>query len=189
LLSWDTEKNEIMDRAGGAKNLVTVSASLPQRRGRRPITIRGPIHVQCGDHGEHLRLLPIIEEVIGWPHVEPSPLPVGSGNLLSLQLSKDAPIEDSSMFIIGREFARVLFGSPTIYLTLPLTWAHWAIVRGWVEPHFSSSFGVMPPGVMVVYTPRDEFEMNVCRSLFRVSYDFSLKTRKEESPETNTVAS
>jgi hypothetical protein len=29
--------------------------------------------------------------------------------------------------------------------------AHWAMMRGWVEPHFSSSFGLVPPGVIVVY--------------------------------------
>ena len=30
---------------------------------------------------------------------------------------------------MGQEFARVLFGAPTIYLTLPFSCAHWAIVR------------------------------------------------------------
>jgi hypothetical protein len=83
--------------------------------------------------------------------------------------------DDPSVFIIGR----VLFGAPTIYLTLPLTCAHWAIIRGWAEPHFSSSFGSVPPGVMLVYTPRDEDEAPVCRSLFRVSYNFSLQERRE----------
>ena len=29
--------------------------------------------------------------------------------------------------------------------------ANWAMMRGWVEPHFSSSFGLVPPGVIVVY--------------------------------------
>jgi hypothetical protein len=48
------------------------------------------------------------------------------------------------------------------------------VVRGWAEPHFSSSFGLVPPGVMVVYTPRDEHEAAVCQSLFWVSYNFSL---------------
>ena len=49
------------------------------------------------------------------------------------------------------------------------------IVRGWAEPHFSSSFGVMPPGVMVIYAPRDEQEKAVCRSLFRSSYACSVE--------------
>ena len=44
--------------------------------------------------------------------------------------------------------------------------------------HFSVSFGLVSPGVMVVYTPRDQHEVAVCRSLFWVSYNFSM-TREE----------
>ena len=51
------------------------------------------------------------------------------------------------------------------------------------EPHFSSAFGLVPPGVMVVYTPRDEHEVAVCRSLFWVSYNFSLIERSNKSVE------
>jgi hypothetical protein len=47
-------------------------------------------------------------------------------------------------------------------------------LRKWAEPHFSSSFGLVPPGVMVIYTPRDEQERTVCRSLFRTAYAYSL---------------
>jgi hypothetical protein len=177
-----------MDRLRKAKKFVDISADLPKRRGRRPITIRGPIHVQCGEHGDERRLRAIVEQVTAWPHVEAGPLPIGSANFLSLQLAEDSPVQDSSVFISGREFGRVLLGSPTIYLTLPLQLAHWAIVRGWAEPHFFSSFGVMPPGVMVVYTPRDEYEVAVCRSLVWVSYDFSLNANKYESAETNLKA-
>ena len=172
-----------MDRLGTTKKLVSMSANLPKRQGRRPITIRGPIHVQCTDNGDDRRLRAIVEKVMAWPHVEADPLPIGSKNFLSLQLAGDAPVRDHSVFISGREFGKVLFGSPTIYLALPLEWAHWAIVRGWAEPHFSSSFGVMPPGVMVVYTPRDAYETAVCRSLFWVSHNFSLSDSEKNSPQ------
>jgi hypothetical protein len=177
-----------MDRLQRAKKSANISADLPKRQGRRPITIRGPIHVQCGDHGDERGLHAIVEQVMAWPHVDAGPLPIGSANFLSLRLAEDFPVQDSSVFISGREFGRVLLGSPTIYLALPLEWAHWAIVRGWAEPHFLSSFGVMPPGVMVVYTPRDEYEVAVCRSLVSVSYDFSLNANKYESAETNLKA-
>ena len=163
-----------MDKFGSAQNLISVSASLPKRRGKRPVTIRGPLHVQCGDQGDDRRLHHLIDKVTAWPNVEAGPLPVGSGDLVSLQVGEDVATGDPSVFITGREFGRVLFGAPTIYLTLPLSCAHWAVVRGWAEPHFSSSFGLVPPGVMVVYTPRDEHEAAVCQSLFWVSYNFSL---------------
>jgi len=172
-----------MDRFRGAKNLITISPSLPNRRGKRPITIRGPLHVQCGDHGDDRELRDLVDEVIAWPHIEAGPLPVGSVDLVSLQVGREVATGDPSVFITGREFGRVLFGAPTIYLTLPLSCAHWAIVRGWAEPHFSGSFGLVPPGVMVVYTPRDEHELAVCRSLFWVSYNFSLTDRRRNSDE------
>jgi hypothetical protein len=164
-----------MDRFRSANNLVTISPSLPNRRGKRPVTIRGPLHVQCGNHGDDRELHHLVDEVIAWPDIEAGPLPVGSAGLVSLKVGEEVATADPSAFITGREFGRVLFGAPTIYLTLPLSWAHWAIIRGWAEPHFSSSFGLLPPGVMVVYTPRDEDEAAVCRSLFRVSYNFSLR--------------
>ena len=66
------------------------------------------------------------------------------------------------------------------HLALPLTSAHWAIVRGWAEPHFSGSFGFVPPGVMVVYTPRDEQEAAVFLSLFWISYNFALTARRRD---------
>jgi hypothetical protein len=136
------------------------------------MTIRGPLHVQCSDHGDDRELRHLVDEVKAWPHIEAGPLPMGSVHQVSLQVGEEAATNSPAVFISGREFGRVLFDAPTIYLTLPLTCAHWAIIRGWAEPHFSSSFGLVPPGVMVVYTPRDEYEVAVCRSLFWVSYNF-----------------
>jgi hypothetical protein len=174
-----------MDRFGSIKSPISISASLPNRRGKRPITICGPLHVQCGDHGDDRALRRLVEQIIAWPEIEAGPLPVGSADLISLQVSEEVATGDPSAFITGREFGRVLFGAPTIYLTLPLSCAHWAIVRGWAEPHFSGRFGLVPPGVMVVYTPRDEHESAVCRSLFWVSYNFSLAERRRKSDECN----
>jgi hypothetical protein len=174
-----------MDRFGSAQNLITISPSLPNRRGKRPVTIRGPLHVQCGDYGDDIALRHLVDEVIAWPDIEAGPLPVGSADLVSLQVGEDVATGDPSVFITGREFGRVLFGAPTIYLALPLGCAHWAIIRGWAEPHFSSSFGLVPPGVMVVYTPRDEHEVAVCRSLFWASYNCSLSERRKNSAEWN----
>ena len=172
-----------MDRFGSANNLITISPSLPNRRGKRPVTIRGPLHVQCGDHGDGIALRHLVDEVLAWPDIEAGPLPVGSADLVSLQVGEEVATGDPSVFITGREFGRVLFGAPTIYLALPLSCAHWAIIRGWAEPHFSSSFGLVPPGVMVVYTPRDEHEVAVCRSLFWVSYNFCLSERRKNFAE------
>ena len=47
----------------------------------------------------------------------------------------------------------MLLAVPTIILVLPLACAHWAIVKGWAESHYLQSFGLMPTGTVIVYTP------------------------------------
>jgi hypothetical protein len=172
-----------MNKLQNEIGLPTESLTLPIRRGKRPSMIRGPFHVQCSDNGDERLLCELVEEVVAWPGIEASPFPIIRRELVSLRVNDSQATDDRSIFITGTEFGRVLFGAPTIYLTLPLSCAHWTIVRGWAEPHFSSSFGLVPPGVMVIYTPRDEQEKAVCRSLFRTSYTFSLKERMGSSAE------
>ncbi len=167
-----------MDRFEGGKKLINIAPGLPNRRGKRPITAGCPIHIQCTDHGDDRALRDLMEEVMTWPDIETGPLR-SRADLISLRVDEDVATRDRSAFITGREFGRVLFAAPTIYLTLPLVCAHWAIVRGWAEPHLSSGSGLVPPGLMVVYTPRDEYEVMVCRSLFWVSYNFSLREEKK----------
>jgi hypothetical protein len=53
--------------------------------------------------------------------------------------------------------------------------AHWAIVRGWAEPHYLGSFGLMPAGVVVVYTPKDQEELSVSYALFHAAYYSALE--------------
>ena len=174
---------EYKEENGQIRNLINDSANLPPRRGKRPITLRGPLHVQCSDNGDEGLLRGLVEEVGAWSNIEAGPFPIGSAELVSFRVDEDLANDDLSIFITGREFGRVLFGAPTIYLTLPLSCAHWAIVRGWAEPHFYGSFGLVPPGVMVIYTPRDEGEMVVCRSLFWISYNFALAARPSNAEE------
>src|SRR5207244_335783 len=123
-----------MDRFGSAKNRMNISPDLPNRPGQRPITIRGPLHVQCSDNGDDRALRHLVDEVIEWPGIKASSLPISSAYLVSLQVGEEVAARDPSAFITGREFGRVLFGAPTIYLALPLSFAHWVIVRGWAEP-------------------------------------------------------
>src|ERR1700692_2895389 len=105
-----------MDSFEGGKNLINIAPSLPNRRGKRPITVGCPIHVHCTDHGDDRALRDLVEEVIAWPDIETGPLR-SSADLISLQVDEDVASRDRSVFITGREFGRVLFSAPTIYLT------------------------------------------------------------------------
>jgi hypothetical protein len=165
------------------RTLLTDPASLPKRKDKRPITVCGPLHVQCSENNNDKLLRELVREVALWPGIEANPSPVGRGELVSFRVDESLANDDLSNFITGKEFARVLFGAPSIYLTLPLSCAHWAVVRGWAEPHYCGRFGLMPAGVMVVYMPRNEIESVVCRSLFFISYGRSLAARSSNSTE------
>jgi hypothetical protein len=149
---------------------------LPRRRGPSPTTLLGPLHIQCNGHGDPQHLDELTSAVLSWPYVENLPPNNNSSNTIPLRLKETAVGHNFDAFISPREFGRVLIDAPTIYLALPLVCAHWAIVRGWAEPHYLSSHGLMPPGVLVVYTPRDHHELSVCYSLFLEAYTAATKS-------------
>jgi len=122
------------------------SEALPVRKGARPKTIIGPLHVQCNGHGDPKYLNQLLSDVLSWPHIEPATTSANHLDKVSIRLKEIAVTEDSSVFINGTEFGRVLLASPTIILALPLVCAHWAMVKGWAEPHYLQSFGLMPAG-------------------------------------------
>jgi hypothetical protein len=128
---------------------VNGSDALPLRKGIRPNMICEPAHIQCDGRGNPKYLYELVNEVRGWPHVQSHRLFADDPDTFSFRLEEVAIAADSSAFIRDREFARVLIATPTIYLALPLVCAHWAIVRRWAEPHYLSSHGVMPPGVVL----------------------------------------
>jgi hypothetical protein len=148
---------------------------LPKRNGARPKTIAGPLHIQCSGHGDQKYLHQLIKDVLTWPHIDVKSLPDESASLICFRLEEAATGNEVSAFLSPREFARVHLSSPTIVLALPLIWAHWAIVRGWAEPHYLRSFGLMPAGAVVVYTPKNPEELATCYLLFSKSYLFASK--------------
>jgi hypothetical protein len=147
---------------------------LPARKTSRPKTLRGPLHIQCSGHGNRKYIDQLVRDVLSWPLVEALSDVSSPPTAISIRFEENAATLDSATFISAREFARVLLGAPTIYLALPLVCAHWAIVRGWAEPHYLSSFGLMPAGAVVVYTPKDREQLSVCYTLFHAAYHSAL---------------
>ena len=154
---------------------------LPHRKGSRPTTLRGPLHIQCNGLGNRQYLDELTAAVLSWPYVERNPSLPAPPNTLPIRLHETVARNDFDAFISPREFARVLLGAPTIYLALPLVCAHWAIVRGWAEPHYLCSHGLMPPGALVVYAPKDQQELSICYSLFLAAYTAASKSSNGEN--------
>jgi hypothetical protein len=169
-----------MPRKESARVELVAPNTFPLRRGSRPKTMPGPLHIQCSGHGDPQYLEQLVADVLSWPHIEPAPSLGDSRKTIPIRLEEMAATSDPSAFMSAREFARVLLAAPTIYLALPLVAAHWAIVRGWAEPHYLRSFGLMPAGAVVVYTPKSSEELAVCYSLFAAAYHFACKFGQEQ---------
>jgi hypothetical protein len=93
---------------------------LPSRKGPRPATLRGPLHIQCNGYGDPQHLGKLTSAVLSWPHVETNLSDDNSSNTIPFRLQETATGYNFAAFISPREFARVLLGAPTIYLALPL---------------------------------------------------------------------
>ena len=52
-----------MDGLVTAKNIIINPAALPVRRGKRPITVRGPLHIQCDDYGDERAVYSLLQQV------------------------------------------------------------------------------------------------------------------------------
>ena len=156
------------------------SDGLPSRKGPRPKTIIGPLHVQCNGHGDPKYLNHLLNDVLTWPHIESTPGSPKYPATVPIRMHEKAAANDSSAFITATEFARVLLASPTIVLVLPLVCSHWAIVKGWAEPPYFQSFRLIPAATVIVYWPTNRKELEVCYSLFVESYCFACEFVREK---------
>ncbi len=49
------------------------SNATPVRKGSRPKTMIGPLHIQCNGHGDPKYLKQLLDDVLSWPHIESTP--------------------------------------------------------------------------------------------------------------------
>lgn len=149
-----------------------------KRNGVRPKTLVGPLHIQYSGHGDSEYLNQLVKNVLTCAYIDPTASSGRPADTVYFRLEETAAANQPSAFIGAKEFARVYLGVPTIVLALPLLWAHCAIVRGWAEPHYLHSFGLLPAGAVLLYAPGDLEELAVCYFLFYQSYRFACKLHR-----------
>src|SRR5258708_37255889 len=109
------QTSEMMNR-NDVRSAQMRSDELPSRRGQRPKTVRGPLHIQCNGHGDLKYLNQLVDEVLTWPYIE-SAEPLGSrSNTIPIRVTEMSASIDASAFITDREVARVVLGAPTVDL-------------------------------------------------------------------------
>src|SRR5262249_53194200 len=70
------------------KSCLTRFDCIPIRKGSRPSSIWGPLHIQCSGRGDTKYVRGLTNEFLTWPHVESTPPVVSSPDLISIHLKQ-----------------------------------------------------------------------------------------------------
>jgi hypothetical protein len=81
--------------------------SIPARKGTRPHTICGPIHIQCDGSEDTKYLGTLFSEVLTWPHVESTPPIANYPDIISIHLKQAQGANSSQTTTAVKEFAKV----------------------------------------------------------------------------------
>lgn len=77
--------------------------------------------------------------------------------------------------MIGREFAHIHPhpDSGSMHVKLPAEEAAAVVEAGWGEDHYLVTQGHYPPGLIMAFSPRDEVELDVVKTIVTKSYEFA----------------
>lgn len=77
-------------------------------------------------------------------------------------------------FLIGFEFAHI-HPPPdgSMHLALPPQVAREVVEKGWGEPHPATRLALSPPGIIMLYAPRDERELQIVTAIVAESYRYA----------------
>ena len=149
--------------------------AMPSRPGPRPSTTPSNPHTQLdqqpSDDQPRQRLIGQLTDLPGVAWV---------GSMISvpgaqaLTLPRDLAQGPSDAFMIDTEFAH-LHPVPdySLHLVLPPAAAEAAIEAGWAEQHPIARLGIISPGAVMVYAPRDAHEVDIAAGLVRASYAYA----------------
>ncbi|WP_240793933.1 luciferase family protein [Pseudorhodobacter turbinis] len=82
-------------------------------------------------------------------------------------------------FMIGREIAHIHPhpDNGSMHVQLPKDDALEVVEKGWGEHHTLVDLGRRPVGLVMVYSPRDEADLAIIKSILGRSYDYATGTR------------
>ena len=147
---------------------------LPNRIGQKPETTDRLPHSQLTQHGPD----EIVEKLHEWcfslPNVgnEHSGISVPGARALVLH---DGTNCNNEAFMIGREFAHIHPhpDSGSMHLKLSSDDAFAVTEAGWGEHHYLVTQGHYPPGLIMVFSPRDDDELETVKRIVAQSYAFA----------------
>lgn len=156
---------------------MSTDLNLPQRSGSKPDTTSSLPHSQLNQHGpKH-----VIDKLHDWCFSLPSVNEEDSG--ISVPGARALVLHDGAAcnheaFMIGREFAHIHPhpDNGSMHVKLPADDAHEVIRTGWGEDHYLVAQGHYSKGLIMVFSPRDEVELETVKTIVYRSYQFATGT-------------
>ncbi|CZF82626.1 hypothetical protein GCE9029_03344 [Grimontia celer] len=150
--------------------------TLPKRSGEKPETSRRLPHSQLTQHGPDDVIDKLHEWAFSLPHVDNqhSGISVPGARAMVLHESCDC---NQEAFMVGREFAHIHPhpDNGSLHVKLPADEAKEVVDKGWGEDHYLVTLGHYPPGLIMVFSPRDDDELEVVKTIVSRSYLFANK--------------
>ncbi|MEM1275351.1 MAG: hypothetical protein AAGH74_02415 [Pseudomonadota bacterium] len=156
---------------------MSIKMDLPPRSGPKPETTSDIPHSQLTQHGPD----DVIDKLHAWCFSlsdvvnEQSAISVPGARALVLRDGVDC---NQDAFMIGREFAHIHPhpDSGSMHLQLTAEDAREVVETGWGEDHFFVTMGKLPPGLVMVFSPRDDVELEAVKKIVARSYEFATAT-------------
>lgn len=157
-----------------------LAEGLPIRSGPRPTTTPTNPHTQLDqqptDRSPRRRLEAALSRL---PDVRWGPSRISVPGAVALLLDPQVAAGPPAAFLVPGEFAH-LHPDPdhSLHLALPTALAEEAVQGGWAEQHPVARRGLIPPGSVMVYAPRDDAEADVVAALVHASWEYARGPRQ-----------
>jgi hypothetical protein len=148
--------------------------SIPSRAGARPLTTRENPHKQLDQNPPPDMIAKLAKRCFSFAGVVERPSLVSVRGARALCVAESLGTGPRAAFLIGREFAHI-HPPPdgSMHLALSPKDAHEIIEKGWGEQHPVARVGYLPPGIMMVYAPRDDRELEVVLHIVQAAFRFA----------------
>ena len=147
---------------------------LPSRKGDKPQTTSFIPHSQVTQHGPDDIIIRLHEWCFSLPAVTNEHSGISVPGARALVLDGECNCNHDA-FMIGREFAHIHPhpDSGSMHVNVPAEDAKDIIDAGWGEDHFLVTMGHLPPGLIMVFSPRDKEELEVVKKIVKRSYEYA----------------
>jgi phospholipase/carboxylesterase len=187
LAQWLGSRLQFMaDAAANGATPISITATwpgldgeLPHRTGGRPVVTFAMPQQQDSQNAPPELQEALFGRVTSWPDIEtgPSAISVPGARAFNLRSGADRGPDEAFIVRAAREFGHIHPSyDGSMHLTLPEALARDAIAKEWATPHCLAGVQ-LSPGMVMIYGPRTEEELDIVSTIVRASYDFAVGPR------------